>query len=451
VTVTKRGWLGFIFLIGFLALAGLAWMRAEGDAPQIAGPEALVVGGEGRDLEFSLTDGGMGLREFRATLRHAGGEDLLREELFAGDLVAGAGAAGVARQVALRIDPKALDLADGDAFLHVEVRDWSWRNRFQGNVSEREIPVSVDRKKPRVQVFTGLTYIQRGGAGIVAYSVSEPSTRDGVAVGDAFYRGYPHPEAPDRRIALYAVPTDAPPKPAIRIEAEDAAGNIGTGRWSVVVRERLLPEASVTLPESFLEQTVRDLAEASDIDTADLHAAFRIINSEMRSRNEEQIRNATADSTTAPQWHGSFVQLANSKVTSRFAERRTYFVGGTKNSEAVHFGYDLASTSLAPITAANDGRVVYADDLGIYGNCVLIDHGLGLATLYGHLSQIDVSVGDAVAKGDTLGLSGATGLAGGDHLHFAILVGGTYVDPLEWWDRTWIRTHIDTHLAPSSG
>jgi murein DD-endopeptidase MepM/ murein hydrolase activator NlpD len=351
--------------------------------------------------------------------------------------------------VSLRIDPKALELRDGDAVLHVEARDWSWRDGFRGNVTELEIPVSIDRAKPRVQVFSGLTYVQRGGSGIVAYSVSEPTIRDGVAVGDAFYRSYPHPDAPDQRIALFAVPTDAPANPTIRVEAEDAAGNVGTGRWSVVVLERVLPEASVTLPETFLEQTVRDLAEASDIDTSDLHAAFRIINSDMRRKNEEQIRSATAESAATPLWRGSFSQLANSKVTSRFAERRTYFVGGTENSKAVHFGYDLASLSLAPITAANSGRVVYADDLGIYGNCVLLDHGLGLATLYGHLSRIDVSAGDTVAKGDTLGLSGATGLAGGDHLHFAVLVSGTYVDPLEWWDPAWIRTHIDTHIAPS--
>jgi murein DD-endopeptidase MepM/ murein hydrolase activator NlpD len=136
-------------------------------------------------------------------------------------------------------------------------------------------------------------------------------------------------------------------------------------------------------------------------------------------------------------------------VTSRFAEHRSYFVGGQQNSEAIHFGYDLASTSAAPITAANAGRVVYAADLGIYGNCVLVDHGLGLATLYGHLSEIAVSAGDEVVKGQTLGLSGATGLAGGDHLHFAILVGGTYVDPLEWWDPTWVQTHIDARLGPS--
>jgi murein DD-endopeptidase MepM/ murein hydrolase activator NlpD len=168
----------------------------------------------------------------------------------------------------------------------------------------------------------------------------------------------------------------------------------------------------------------------------------------MRAANEARIRELTADSAPERLWDGAFRQLANSKVTSRFAERRTYFIGGQAVSRATHFGYDLAALASSPITAANAGRVVYAGDLGIYGNTVLIDHGLGLATLYGHLSSVDVSEGDRVEAGQTLGLSGATGLAGGDHLHFAILVGGHYVDPLEWWDAEWVRTHVDAEPKP---
>ena len=193
------------------------------------------------------------------------------------------------------------------------------------------------------------------------------------------------------------------------------------------------------------------IARDHDIDSTDLRAAFQRINTEMRRANEAKIREITKDSADRQLWDGPFSQLANSKVTSRFAEHRSYFVAGDKNSEAIHFGYDLASTATAPITAANAGRVVYADDLGIYGGCVLIDHGLGLATLYGHLSRIDAKVGDEVAKGETLGRSGSTGLAGGDHLHFAVLLGDTYVDPLEWWDREWVRTHIEMRIEPSRG
>ncbi len=148
-------------------------------------------------------------------------------------------------------------------------------------------------------------------------------------------------------------------------------------------------------------------------------------------------------------WNGAFTQLRNSKVTSKFAEQRSYFVNGQKISQATHFGYDLASTAGAPIQASNSGIVIFADDIGIYGNCVIIDHGMDLFSLYAHLSSMSVSTGDRVEKNDTLGLSGATGLAGGDHLHFAILLGGTYVEPLEWWDPSWVKTHIDAHLATS--
>ena len=101
----------------------------------------------------------------------------------------------------------------------------------------------------------------------------------------------------------------------------------------------------------------------------------------------------------------------------------------------------------APITAANAGRVIFADTLGIYGNSVVLDHGLGVSSLYAHLSRIDVREGDLLEKDQRLGLSGASGLAGGDHLHFAVLVSGTYVDPKEWWDPKWVREHIEARLT----
>ena len=90
--------------------------------------------------------------------------------------------------------------------------------------------------------------------------------------------------------------------------------------------------------------------------------------------------------------------------------------------------------------------MIFAGDNGIYGTLVMIDHGLGVTTLYGHLSSLAVAVGDRVEKGQTLGRSGATGLAGGDHLHFAVLVGRTYVDPVEWWDAKWLEEHVTERL-----
>jgi murein DD-endopeptidase MepM/ murein hydrolase activator NlpD len=448
--VTLRGWVGFLFLILVAGIGFLAWERAEGEAPTIDAPGALTVAASGHDVELTLTDARSGLRSLRVTIRQAGEDTDLVSEEFPGSLIGGAASVEPTRTQRFNIDPKALGLVDGEAVLTVVVSDWSWRGSFRGNTSELVIPVTIDRKKPRVQVLTGLSYIKRGGADAVEYTVSETPVRDGVQVGDEFFPGFPHPNMPGRRFALFAVPTTAPEKASIRVIAEDSAGNIGSGRWSVVLRERVLPKASVSLPQQFLDVTVRDLAEANDLAAEDPQATFRHINTVMRSENEAKIREMTADSSPTPLWEGAFDQLTNSKVTSRFAEQRTYFAGGVNNSEAIHYGYDLASTSMAAVNAANHGRVVFADDLGIYGNCVLVDHGLGLSTLYGHLSQIDVSVGDEVQKGEPLGLSGATGLAGGDHLHFAVQVGGTYVDPLEWWDPSWVRKHIDVRLESSS-
>jgi len=448
--VTLRGWVGFMFLILLAGIGFLAWTRAEGEAPTIDAPDALVVGAGGSEVEITIADAGSGLRSVRATIRQAGEDSELVSKDFPGSLVSGSSSLEATRTQRFDIDPKALGLIDGEAVLTVVASDWSWRNRFRGNASERVIPVTIDRKKPRVQVLTGLSYIKRGGADAVEYTVSETPVRDGVLVEDEFFPGFPHPNMPGRRFALFAVPTTAPKNASIRVIAEDGAGNVGSGRWSVVLHDRVLPEASVSLPQSFLDVTVRDLAEAHDLSDEDSQATFRHINTVMRAENEAKIREVTRETSPTPLWEGAFDQLSNSKVTSRFAEQRSYFAGGVRNSEAIHYGYDLASTSMAAVNAANHGRVVYADDLGIYGNCVLIDHGLGLASLYGHLSQIDVSVGDEVRKGDTLGLSGATGLAGGDHLHFAIQVAGTYVDPLEWWDRSWVRKHVDIRLESSN-
>jgi murein DD-endopeptidase MepM/ murein hydrolase activator NlpD len=304
--------------------------------------------------------------------------------------------------------------------------------------------VAIDRNPPRIAVETGLTYVRRGGAGVVVYSLSEDATRDGVTVGETFFPGFP---LGGRRVAVYAVPANAPAAPAFRVVAEDAAGNLTSASWPVVLNERELPHADVRLPASFLDGKVQALAQSEGIEAGDALEAFQRINTEVRARNEARIREALAESAAERLWEGAFEQLANSKVTSRFAEQRRYYVGDAPVSEATHYGYDLASTQGAPITAAAAGRVVFAGELGIYGNCVILDHGLGVGSLYGHLSSIEAEVGKSVERGAKLGRSGETGLAGGDHLHFAVLVGGVYVDPLEWWDPGWMRGNVDERFA----
>lgn len=452
-TLGFRGWF-VVALVGMSIFAAvtLTWVRAEGTTPDIADAGDVLVGVAGREVTLELADVDSGIRSVVIVLRHANGEEVLVDKTYPGGWLRGATSTHP-KHLTVSIVPAELGLKSGSAILFVSVVDWSWR----GNAAELAMPIEIDTSTPRIRVSTGLTYIRRGGAGSVQYTVDEATAIDGVWVGRegeegaVFYRGYPAgghsadaslPASGGEHIALYAVADDAPADPHITVFAEDAAGNAASATWPVVVKDRKQNKGIVTLPQSFLDRVVVSLAREEKIPTDDLAAAFHRINTEVRARNEATVREQLRDSAQQPLFRGAFEQLRNSKVTSKFAEQRTYFVGPKRVSEATHYGYDLASTAAAPITASNAGRVMYAGELGIYGQCVLIDHGLGLATLYGHLSRIDTAVGESVEKGDVLGRSGATGLAGGDHLHFAMLVGDTYVDPVEWWDPKWVETHV---------
>jgi murein DD-endopeptidase MepM/ murein hydrolase activator NlpD len=145
------------------------------------------------------------------------------------------------------------------------------------------------------------------------------------------------------------------------------------------------------------------------------------------------------------------VPLGNAQIESKFADHRTYFYQGKEVDQQVHLGFDLAVTVNIPVKAGNDGKVVYADYLGIYGNCIVIDHGMGVSSLYGHLSSIDVKAGDAVKRDQVIGRSGMTGLAGGDHLHFSIQVQGLPVSAVEWWDPHWIDDRIMRKIREAGG
>ncbi|UCE85512.1 MAG: M23 family metallopeptidase [Deltaproteobacteria bacterium] len=440
-----------LVLVGAGAGAGFGWLRCEGSAPEVRADAPIQVARSGARVSLELLDAGSGLRSVGVVFTHARGEATLLERSYPGSWLRGGAARDVPERVELAIDPKALDLRDGDGILRVTARDWSLRNGLEGNEVRVELPVTIDVRPPRVEVETGLTYVQRGGAAAVVYRLSEPVLRDGVEVGDHFYAGASLSAAePDaaRRVAIFALPADAPQNPPIRVVAFDAVGNRGMASFDARVQERSFEDVSVRLPGGFLASKVPTLAEANQIDASDPAAAFQQINTRLREANEARIRQVLAGAPTERQFAGAFEQLRGSAVTSRFAERRAYQIDGKALSHATHYGYDLASTARAPVGASNAGRVVFADDLGIYGNCVLIDHGLGVSSLYGHLSRVDVAPGDRVERGQTIGLTGQTGLAGGDHLHFAILVGGTYVDPVEWWDPKWVREHIDARLEP---
>jgi murein DD-endopeptidase MepM/ murein hydrolase activator NlpD len=141
------------------------------------------------------------------------------------------------------------------------------------------------------------------------------------------------------------------------------------------------------------------------------------------------LRARQSGQALVPSGHGVLsVPIPGAPITSGFGPRVHPIYGDVR----MHTGIDFGASSGTPIRAAADGVVVSAGPLGGYGNATVIDHGNGLATLYGHQSSIAVSPGQHVGRGQVIGYVGCTGLCTGPHLHFEVRVRGTPVDPMQY-------------------
>jgi murein DD-endopeptidase MepM/ murein hydrolase activator NlpD len=265
------------------------------------------------------------------------------------------------------------------------------------------------------------------------------------------YPGYPVGADPAVKGAFFALLYDQPLNAKIVAFARDEAGNEATAAFIDNVFEKPQKKSRIQIDDKFIDRVAPEIRENSPDLKVDAGASnldlFLKENGELRQMNAEKIQQLAKQTSPTRLWDGPFVQLGNSKVEAAFADHRTYIYGGKDVDHQVHLGFDLAVTSHVPILAANSGVVLNASWLGIYGNCVIIDHGMGVQSLYGHLSSFDVKVGDKVSRGQTLGRSGMTGMAGGDHLHFTMLVNGRMVNPVEWWDPHWIMDRVMRKLA----
>ncbi len=313
-------------------------------------------------------------------------------------------------------------------------------------VVEKTLPVRF--RPPALAVLSSQHYLTQGGSGAVRYRVGEGASRSGVRAGDEEFLGWALSGGEGEMFALFGVPWDLGDSAAIRLFAEDAAGN-RVERAFVDQFKPIPPKRdSIEVSERFLERVVPDIVANSPgfDDTGSLLDQYLRINGAMRAQNIATIREVAKRSKPERLWRGSFLQMPNTKKMAGFAEQRTYLSEGRAVDRQTHLGLDLASTARAAVPAAASGEVAFAEYLGIYGNAVMVDHGYGLLTIYAHLSSIEVQVGDRVERGQTLGRSGATGLAGGDHLHFGVAIQGLEVSPIEWLDAKWVSEKIDSRL-----
>jgi murein DD-endopeptidase MepM/ murein hydrolase activator NlpD len=240
------------------------------------------------------------------------------------------------------------------------------------------------------------------------------------------------------------------------VYARDGAGNQTSTPLDVRAFPKPFSRSRIAIDDRFLGRVVPAIAANvpdMQLSTAqpDLLASFLKINGDLRKKNGQTIQDLARKTTPAMLWKDAFQPLGNASIEAKFADNRTYVYQGKDVDQQVHLGFDLAVTEHIPVLAANRAIVLHAADLGIFGNCVILDHGLGVQSLYGHLSSIDVKPGDMVEKGQTLGRSGMTGLAAGDHLHFTMLVNGQAVNPVEWWDPKWMQDRVFRKIAESGG
>jgi len=332
-------------------------------------------------------------------------------------------------------------LKEGKARLIVEAQS----NDLRASTDSVSTDVEVILRPPALAVDGFQHYINQGGSEMVLLTPSGYWSEAGVRVGKDSFRSFPLPGGKDR-IALFAFSWDLPRDTTPAAFVKNSAGNQAIASFWFKVFPKKFHARDFAIDDAFLQKVV---PQVDPNGTGDLLTRFLKINGEIRRANNQTLADLRFKTQEKFLWTQPFLQLTNSKVESGFADVRSYIYKGKKVDQQTHLGFDLAVSQHTPVLAANDGKVVWAAPLGIYGNCIVLDHGYSLQSIYGHMSEIAVQEGQMVKRGEVMGKSGSTGLAGGDHVHFSMQIEGVQVNPVEWWDQHWINDHVFNRLQQS--
>ena len=437
-----------LLLVILIPAIWFGYSRLEGTPPQVGLDLTMSSFGSGTRLTGTVSDKKSGLREVWIALTRNGEDKVLYSKEFPTEGFPGKGDVFI-DSISVDADPGKLNLKDGKALLRIRVTDHSLRNWLKGNTTYIEKEIQIDTTAPVVDVLSRSHNVAQGGAGLVIYRVSEKAVRSGVRVGDKFYKGFSgyYPGHEDVSIAYFALTHLQKPGVKIWVEAEDAAGNVAkAGFYHYVIAKKFRGDR-INVNDRFLNAKIPAISIDKYGASVDNNLQkYLVINSRMRAENNKTIL-STGD-LTVPQmfWKGRFKRLPGSATRAMYADHRSYYYKGNRVDQKYHLGLDFASVRQAEIPAANAGKVVFAKAVGIYGKTVVIDHGFGLLSSYSHMSSIRVEEGQMVKRGEVLGRTGVTGLVGGDHLHFGMIVGNTFVNPIEWFDGNWIKNNITAKL-----
>ncbi len=415
-------------------IAGSIFYFRDTEGPQLAmTPAAGPVSGN-RPPTLELSDPPSGLREVTVTLTQNGKTQAILARAYP-------------MNTHTRREPLALDklgIKDGPIVIRVVTTDRSIFPFGAGNTTDQTFTFDYDSKSPVISVLSRSHNLNRGGAGLVLYTISEEVDKTGVMVGDRFFPAYQ--QSSGSYACMFAFPFDVPAAQFVpKVVAMDRAGNERHTGFYYHANDKNFRRRQINVSQNFLDAKMPPF-ESEFPEAGSSLEVFLKVNRELRQRNRAALVDFGRQTAPSPLWEGVFLRQPNTATLALFADHRSYMHKKQVIDQQTHLGIDLASVSQAPLVAANNGTVVFADEMGIYGLCVIIDHGLGLQTLYGHLSRISVEAGQSVVKGEIVGNSGATGMAGGDHLHFGVILSGLPIAPIEWWDASWIKNNITSKI-----
>ncbi len=442
-----------IWLIPLICLCVVltgAWVlrtRLEGEKPTVALELESSAISESQSVYVTVSDPKSGVRRIWVGLIKDGKEIvLLEKQLPKAGLVAG----GKVHEASfnIQVEPSKMGITDGKAMLRMVAVDFSWRGWWNGNRTYVEKDIVIDTRPPEMEILTRVHNVSQGGSALVIYKLSEPCPISGVQVGNNFFQGFPgYFNDMSLLMAFFSLSYNQGPDTEIFLKATDFAGNSAIAGFPYYLNKRAFKKDMIRISEDFLKKKmpefyvdVQQNPKTSNIDK------FLKVNRELRQANYKKIEALVENTDSTLYWNGAFLRLPKSARQADFADHRTYKYKGAVVDRQVHLGIDLASVAHSQVPASNSGKVVFVGALGIYGRTVVIDHGFGLFSTYSHLSAIQVAQGQIVSKGETLGRTGSTGLAGGDHLHFGMLVHNVFVNPVEWWDSKWVENNISTKI-----
>jgi len=444
---SKHWLIALLCIIIILPITWILFNRFEGGDPSIKLDLLSQTIGASQELSISVADTKSGLRRVWIGLLQNGRETILLEKDFPAK---GLISRGIKHEEALKvkIDPGESGIKDGKAILRIVASDYSWRRWFKGNLTYLEKNIIIDTKPPGINIISRFHNISQGGACLVIYKLSEQCDRSGVYVEENFFPGYSgHFQDKNILMAFFALNHKQEPVTKIFIEAIDSAGNTSKAGFNYNIKRKVFKKDVINISDKFLNWKMPEfdiyIPQPSELTIID---KFLKVNQDIRKDSYNKVIELAENTDKVLYWDGVFLRLPKSANKAGFADNRVYQYKNEIIDRQIHLGIDLASLAHSPVQAANKGKVVFAGSIGIYGKTVIIDHGFGLHSMYAHLSSYNVEEKQMVSKGEIIGITGITGLAGGDHLHYSILIHNTFVNPVEWWDKEWIKNNISSKI-----